>query len=604
MKQRSVILYVVLTMLIISMALTACQPQATQVAAAPTAESSAATVAPTTESSPATVAPTAESSAATEAPVSGEPVRGGTVVLIIPEEPSMLNMYMTSAAVVRQVADATSTTTLAQVDPDGNFKPVLATEIPTVDNGGLSKDYLTVTWKLKPNLKWSDGEPFTSDDIKFTWEVISNPASGASENAGFDQITSIETPDDLTAIVHYSKPFVSYILQFDDGIFPRHATGTPETMTTWDWRTKPVGMGPFVVSEWASGDSITMERNPNYFIAGKPYLDRLIFKIVPAAAAQTSMMKTGEAQVHLWPGETKQEYDTLLAGVGQQVMVPGLWNAALYFNLSKPFDNDPTATVPHPILGDVRVRRAISHAIDYTTLANDVVTNVDITTSPMAYGWYKCNVARIYGYDPEAAKALLEEAGWKVGDDGIRVAQGAMYVEDGTRLSLEMLSYEWDPMQKAQQFLAENLKAVGIEVKLGTLDMSILFGNFAENGQLATGNYDMDLFDRSFDIDPQSGLQNIYSTTGVPGPDNQSGANWQRWINPENDRLLAEAGGTFDLDIRRAAYCKLGEQITEQVPEVWLFLLKDGYGFSNKVKGYNVSTWGTMTWDVQNWWLE
>jgi len=593
MKQKPVGTFVVLTMLLISMVLAACQPQATQTTQAPAAEASATTA-----------APVVETSAATAAPAAGEPVRGGTVELIIPEEPPMLNYYMTTAAVVLQVAAATSTTTLEEVDPNGEFKPVLATEIPTIENGGLSKDYLTVTWKLKPNLKWSDGVPFTSDDIKFTWEAITNPASGAVNVQGFNQIASIETPDDLTAIIHYTTPYNGYILQFSYGIFPRHACGTPDTMTTWDWNKKPVGMGPFVVSEWVAGDSITMKPNPYYFIAGKPYLDRLIFKIVPAGAVQTAMMKTGEAQVQLWPSETKQEYDTLLAGVGQQVMVPSLWNTAIDLNLSKPFDNDPTATVPHPILGDVRVRRAISHAIDYTTLANDVITNADITTSPMAYGWSKCDLARIYDYDPEAAKALLEEAGWKVGGDGIRVAQGAMYAKDGTRLSLELLSYEWGPMQKAQQTLVENLKVVGIEVKPQTADMSLLFGAYGENGTLSVGNFDMAVYDRSIPLMPQSRLEQVYSTTSIPGPDNQSGHNWTRWVDPEVDRLLADAGGTFNLDAARADYCKLGEQILDQVPQIFLFIIKDGYGFSNKVHGYNVSTWGSMTWDVQNWWLE
>src|SRR4030042_552885 len=178
---------------------------------------------------------------------------------------------MHPAAVIWQVADATSTTSLTQVDQNGEFQPVLAVEVPTVANGDLSADYLTVTWKLKPDLKWSDGEPFTSDDVKFTYEVLTNPASGATSVSGFNQIDSLETPDDLTVVIHYSTPYVGYALQFKDGIYPRHATGTHETMATWEWNTKPIAMGHFVVRDWVSGDSITMEANPNYYEEGKPY---------------------------------------------------------------------------------------------------------------------------------------------------------------------------------------------------------------------------------------------------------------------------------------------------------------------------------------------
>jgi peptide/nickel transport system substrate-binding protein len=600
MKYNKTLLFILVSLLCLSMVLSACQTSTPVETVAPQTE---APTQPTTKTEE-VVQPTAQTEPPTQAPAAGEPVKGGTIVLIIPEEPPFLNKYMTTAAVIWQVADATSTTTLTKVDQNGEFQPVLAVEVPTAENGGLSADYLTVTWKLKPDLKWSDGVAFTSDDVKFTYEVLTNPASGATSVSGFDQIDSVETPDAQTVVIHYKTPYVGYVLQFKDGLFPRHASGTPETMSNWGWNTRPVAMGPFVVTDWVSGDSITMEANPNYFEKGKPYLDRLIFKIVPEPAAQTAMMKTGEAQVHLWPGETKQEYDTLLAGIGEQVMVPGIWNAAIDFNLSKPFDNDPTATIPHPIFGDVNVRRAISHAIDYTILANDVVTNVDITTSPMAYGWYKCDLPRKYDYDPAAANDLLDKAGWVMGSDGIRVAKGAMFAEDGTRLTFEMLSYPWEPMQKTQQFIAENLKAVGIEVTLQVLDMSVLFGTYGENGQLAIGDFDTDMFDRGFNIEPQGSFFNWYSSTAVPGPDNQSGHNWPRWINKDADAALAAAGGTFDQAARKTAYCNLAQLIIDEVPQIFLYNFKDGYGFNNKVQGYTVSTWGSMTWDVQNWWLK
>src|SRR5687767_1072591 len=397
---------------------------------------------------------------ATQPPAATEPAHaGGTVTFVISEEPAGLNDFLADAAIVRQVADA-SVIGLTEPNEKGEYQARLAEDLPTV-----SEDRKMVTWKLREGLKWSDGEPLTSDDIKFTWEAVSNPDSGAfSGTAGFDLIESIETPDELTAVVQYSEPYVDYLGQFST-LLPRHATGAPEEMTTWEWNMKPVVAGPFVVTDWRSGESITMERNPNYYEAGKPYLDKLIFRIAPEPAAQTALMVSGEAQVHLWPSEDKADYDPLMNGKAEQVLVPGLWNMAMDFNLSKPGDDDPSASAPHPILGDIRVRQAISHAIDYDSLINDVLNaQVAPSTSPFAYGWYKCDIPRMYNFDVEKAKQLLTEAGWVEGPDGIRVAQGAQYAEAGTRLSMELQGYtSFDPLDRTEQFIVENLKAVGIE---------------------------------------------------------------------------------------------------------------------------------------------
>ena len=209
---------------------------------------------------------------------------------------------------------------------------------------------------------------------------------------------------------------MGYLGQFSAAVLPRHATGKPEEMTKWDWNMKPVVAGPFVVKDWQSGQSITMERNPNYYEEGKPHLDKLVFRIVPEPAAQTALMKQGEAQVHLWPGEDKTPYDQALNGTAEQVLVPGIWNMTIDFNLSKPNDKDPSASAPHPILGDIRVRQAISYAINYDSLIKDVLNGqVTPSTNPFAYGWYKCDLPRMYNYNVEKAKQLLTDAGWVAG---------------------------------------------------------------------------------------------------------------------------------------------------------------------------------------------
>jgi peptide/nickel transport system substrate-binding protein len=583
MKKKLVVLFVLLGLI-----LSACG------GGAPATQAPAATQAPGAN-------PTAPTVPTATAPIAGG---GGTVTLIIPEEPTTLNFYTADAAIVRQVAEATSMTGLDTIDQNGEFQPVLATELPTLENGGLSQDYLTVTWKLRPDLKWSDGQAITSDDIKFTWEVLSNPNSGALAGAGgFDLIKSVDTPDSLTATLTYASPYPAYLNQFVYGLLPRHATGKPEDMTNWEWNRKPVGAGPFILSDWKSGESITMDRNPNYFEEGKPYLDTLVFQVVPEPAAQTAMMLQGEAQVHLWPGEQPAEYDNLLKGKAAQVLVPGIWNMAIDYNLSAPFDGDPGPGAPHPILGDLSVRQAIASAIDYDTLIHDVLKDsVAPSTNPFEYGWSKCDVQRPFPFDPEKAKQLLEQAGWVVGSDGIRVAKGAKYAKDGTRLTLELQGYtNFPPLQQTEEFIVENLKAVGIEARIQNYDFSIIFGTYQDKSPRMVGDYDMLIFDRGFGIEPQEYVSNAYRSDNIPSESNPTGSNYFRWVNPTVDEQLKTAGSSFDQKTRKDAYCQVAAQVNTDLPQTYLYLFQDGYGFADNLTGYNVSTWGSMTWGVQNW---
>ena len=539
---------------------------------------------------------------ATEAASSGG--GGGTVTLIIPEEPTTLNYFMADAAIVRQAAEATAMTGLATINENGEYVATLAQELPTLDNSGLSTDYLTVTWKLREGLKWSDGEALTSDDIKFTVEVLSNPDAGAlAGTSGFDLISSVDTPDEMTAVLTYSEPYPGYLDQFAYGLFPRHATGEPADMANWEWNRNPVGAGPFIVSNWASGESITMTRNPNYYEEGKPYLDSLVFAIVPEPAAQTAMMLNGEAQMQLWPGEFKADYDELLKGKATQHLIPGIWNMAIDFNLSAPFDGDATAATPHPILGDIRVRQAIASAINYPSLQQDVLQgSVSDSTSPFAYGWYQCDLPRAFGFNVGMANQLLDEAGWIMGDDGIRVAKDALYAEDGTRLSLELQGYTaFDPLQLTEEFIVENLKAVGVEARIQNYDFSIIFGTFEDNSPRAVGDYDMLIFDRGFTTEPQGYNFDAYHSSRIPTAENPTGGNYFRWVNADVDAALELAGSSFDQQTRKDAYCEIGQAVIDDMPQVYLYLFQDNYGVADNLEGYILSTWGSMSWGAQNW---
>lgn len=529
------------------------------------------------------------------------PTSGGQVVVVIPEEPITLNPYLAVAPIVRQVADATMAG-LTTISADGTYQPVLAAALPTLENGGVSADFRTITWQLRPNLKWSDGQPLTADDIKFTWEAVSHPQSGNVLSLGFELIDHIDTPDALTAVVHYKAINQAYLQQFMFGLLPRHATGAPAEMSNWAWNHQPIAAGPFTVSEWLAGEKITMVRNPYYYMAGQPYLSHLVFTIVPDPETQLAMMAQGEAQFQLWPGETKTLYDEQVTGQAALAEIPGQWNMALYFNLSKPFDDDPGPTPPHPILGDLRVRQAIAHAIDYDRIADEINPGVWPTASPFAYGWYKCDVPRPYLYDVEKAKALLTAAGWVEGSDGIRVAQGALYAEEGTRLTLQLNGYtNFQPLATLEDALVEMFKAVGIEVTIQNDDFALIFGSYAEGAPRKLGNFDILIYDASLAIEPQATIFNSFHSSAIPSPTNPAGANYHRWVNAAADAAIEKAGNTVDVGQRQAAYCELANLIATDLPRVHLYLFTEGYGVANRMSGYQVNMWGSLTWDAQHW---
>jgi len=227
---------------------------------------------------------------------------------------------------------------------------------------------------------------------------------------------------------------------------------------------------------------------------------------------------------------------------------------------------------------------------------------VSHSTNPFAYGWYQCDLPRPFPYDPAKAIELLEAAGWVEGPDGIRVAQGAEYAPDGTRLSLELQGYtNFEPLQRTEEFIVENLKAVGIEARIQNYDFSIIFGSYDDQSPRKVGDYDMLIFDRGFTVEPQGYNANAYSSTTIPSAELPGGGNYFRWVNPTVDAALETAGSNFDLEVRKAAYCEIAEQVNTDLPQIYLYLFQDGYGVADNLTGVVVSTWGSMSWGAQNW---
>src|SRR5829696_5182153 len=365
---------------------------------------------------------------------------GGTVRFLLYEDPNTLNPIAGATSIAYQVINSI-TEGLTENAPDGTFVPILAAELPTLENGGVSEDLTTVTWKLKEGVLWSDGTPFTSEDVKFTWEAAKDAANGSALASDYALIGDVQAPDPLTVVVTYSSFNAGYLDQFP-WILPKHATGDVTGMRDWAFNRAPIGTGPFKLDEWSSGEYLQLSPNENYREEGKPYLESLTFLVVPDEAVRSAMMMEEGAEVMLWAGNEAEE-QIEASGVATGRTAPGIWVVEMRFNLSKPFDGDPGLEPPHPMFGDIRVREAITKAVNRDRIKDELLSNSTVydIDSPLAVGWMRCEVEP-FTYDPEVAKALLDEAGWRDEDgNGIREAHGVAGVEDVTECRIRLNGY-------------------------------------------------------------------------------------------------------------------------------------------------------------------
>ncbi|HKG26402.1 MAG TPA: peptide ABC transporter substrate-binding protein [Thermomicrobiales bacterium] len=530
---------------------------------------------------------------------------GGTLSYLLYEDADTLNPVLGQTSIAGQVTQ-TILEGLTENDPDGNFVPILAAELPTLDNGGVSEDLNTVTWKLRPDVKWSDGEPLTSADVQFTWQAAVDPANGAIQASRFALVQDVQTPDPLTAVVTYKEFNAGYLDQFN-WVLPKHASGAVGDMKNWAFNRNPVGTGPFKLSEWVAGDHISVVKNENYREAadGKPYLDGINFLVVPAEEARTAMMIEEDGQIMLWAGDdAEQQIED--AGVATGRIAPGIWVLELRFNLSKPYDGDPGPTPPHPILGDVKVREAMTMAINRERINKELLEGrVFDIDSPLAVGWMACQVEP-WTYDPEAAKAQLDALGWRDEDgDGVRESHGVAGVDDGTKMSLNMNGYTgFSTLELVELAVQEDLKAIGVEVKIENQDFAVIFGTWADKSPRMLGDYDLLIYDAGLPAEPGADIAQDFAPDMVPSATNQGGTNIYRWVRDDVGQWIKAANGSPDVNVRRENFCKVATAIRQDIVTFPILQFSEGSVYSNKLHGFTVSTWEWSTWDSENWWLE
>jgi len=581
MKSLKALLFVFVA---VSMLLAACAPAVTEQPAQPVATQAPAQPA-ATDAPAATAAPTIDPNA---------PVMGGTVIIGTSQEPTNLNPVLGTATIDNSIS-AFFSEGLVGFDVNGAYIPVLAEALPTVTDDGL-----TLTYKIKTGLKFSNGDPLTCADVQFTKDAITSDLSGAS-TSGYKNITAIECPDDQTVVVKMSDVFAPYLNLFQY-ILPR-AAGDLATMDKWEFNRAPIGTGPWIVKEWQAGDHLTLVKNPNYREAGKPYLDSVIIKILPSREVGMQLLGTGEITT-LWD-LTEADFPTLAKMDG--VTYAGAYygsgeNELLVLNFADPKVDAPAdaTKAPHPALGDLKVREAIQYAIDKNSIVDNLLYgNVKIGTTVLPTGTFACPQPAAE-FNLDKAKTLLDEAGWKPGADGIRE-------KNGVRMSLKISTTTGNQLrEQTEQVLVEMLKEAGIELVIDNVPSDVLFAGWDADGMRKHGKFDILLYTTGPGNDPDSSLFSNYHSARIPTKDNDgAGNNFSRYNNPDVDKAIDDGSMTTDIAKRKELYCQVATQINKDIPRIYLYerLLINGY--RKNMQNFQVSSsYVDFTIDSQNWWLK
>lgn len=505
--------------------------------------------------------------------------------MIFTQEPDTLsqfytNMYFTN--ILQQVWNVWAW----QFDDQNNPYPVLVTEMPTMENGGLSEDGKTITLKLRDDIVWSDGEPITSADFKFTYEMATNPKNTVATTYPYDQLASIDTPDAQTVVMNFDEPFAPWLF-FWHSLLPEHVLASvfeqDGTLDNAAWNKAPtVGAGPFMFKEWQSGSFLRFVRNDNYW-GEKAVLDEVFVRIVPDDASQVAALKAGDGDLGIfiaYPDIPALEE----AGVNIVSVASG-YSEGWYINLGDK---------GHPALQDVRVRQALAYALDREKIAKDLLLG---KTQPGASLWDKSPYVdpslKPYPFDPNKAKELLDEAGWKDSNgDGTRD-------KDGVELVLRYGTTTKEVRQSMQAIAQQMLADVGVGTELFNYDSDIFFASYGDKGPTYSG--ELDIYEWS-DVptafpDPDIAY---WLCSEIPSDENPQGVNAQFLCDDELDALFQQQATQVDFNARVETFHKITKLMYDQVywlsiwldPDIWAV----GGRLANvKLSGatpfYNIGEW-------------
>jgi peptide/nickel transport system substrate-binding protein len=539
----------------------------------------------------------------------------GQLNIIYWQAPSTMNPYLSGGTKEIEAASMVLEP-LASFDSEGNLFPVLAESIPTVENGGVSEDLMSITYTLKEGLLWSDGTPVTAEDAVFSWQYCTNPEAGCAGLQFYQGVTNVEALDERTVKISFAEPnpfpYTALVgnespviqkAQFEDCLGARAPECTEENFG-------PVGTGPFVVTEFRPNDVITLEANQNYRDPSKPAFATVLFKGGgDAASAARSVLETGEFD-YAWNLQVEPEILLQMEAAGRGEIISAFATSVerLHLNQTNPSPDLPPerrsayldGTNPHPFLTDPAVGQAMSMAIDRVLLT-------EIGYGPA--GQPTCNILpapELYAstandacleQDIEGAKAVLDEAGWVDSDgDGVRE-------KDGVELSVLFTTSTNSVRQSYQSLIKQWWEEIGIETELRNVSASVFFGGDPASPDTFQKLYaDVAMWTSSSSgTDPQAYMSR-WLCTDIPGPNNQwQGSNAQRFCDPDYEALVAELAVTADINERGRIAQALNDMLVQSytiVPITW----RGGVSAkSNTLGGVQMNDWSSELWNIADW---
>ena len=498
---------------------------------------------------------------------------------------------------------------LASWDPDGNLSPVLAAEIPTVQNGGLSKDGKTVVWKLKKDVQWHDGKPFTADDVVFNWEYAADPATAAYCIATYKDIKA-EKIDSHTVKVTLPKatPFWADAFVGVRGmIIPKHVFEPFKGGKSREApaNLKPVGTGPYRFVDFKPGDIVKGELNPTYHMANRPYFDTIEMKGGgDAVSAARAVMQTGEFD-YAWNLQVEDEILKRLeqGGKGKVDIVAGGDIEHIQCNFTDPWkevDGERSSIKSkHPFLTDPAVRQALSLLVDRSSVQEQIYGRTGITTANYlnAPSRFQSKSTK-WEFNVDKANQVLDAAGWKRGSDGIRE-------KGGVKLKMVYQTSINASRQKTQQVVKQAAGKAGIDIEIKSVTASVYFSSDPANlDTYPHFSTDIQMYTTTMTQPDPELFMIAFTSWEVASKENKwQGRNITRWKSEEYDKLYKASEGELDPAKRAALFIKMNDLAIQNgvvIPVVWRPRVR---AISNKLK-LEQSGWDSDFWNLQHWYRE